>query len=96
MISTATCTLTANELIDMIDAQPSDRTCVPACGLPVCAEDQSTGTPMTVPARGASIIMTSADWGEKKTELDLACRELGNRCSIAIAAFIRGMMKVAP
>jgi hypothetical protein len=90
MIAGDTCSLTTDEIIDMIDAQPTDRLCVPACGMPICAEDPSDpknypNALVTVKARGAAIIMFPSDWGEKKTELDTACRELGSKCSLGPA-----------
>lgn len=80
MISSDTCTLSYTEILDLLEAHPNDRTCITACGLPVCADDQSVGVAQLVKARGASVIMTDADWAEKKMELEQACRELGNSC----------------
>lgn len=81
-------TISTSELIDLIDAQPADRVCVPKEDLPVCADDQTTGVPATLPARGASIIMASAAWNEMKTELEVACRMLGKRCTYEMVQII--------
>lgn len=35
-----------------------------------------------IPARGGAICMSAEDWGTMKTELEVACRELGSRCSM--------------
>lgn len=72
--------LTFNELIDLLEAQ-SERTCVPVPGFPVCADDQSNGVVTKLPARGASMIISSDDFEVLITELQQACRELGNKCS---------------
>lgn len=80
-------------MLDLLDAQPKDRTCIPVghwdsstppkwvMDLPICAEDQTQGTLALVPARGASMVMTSEQWGIKKTEGEQMCRELGSRCT---------------
>lgn len=92
-VSSLTEKLTSKEIIDLIDAQPSDRSCVPAGqvvddkgnitdpGLPACAEDQTHGIPQTVKARGASIIIPPDSWGPFSTAVQEACRELGSRCN---------------
>lgn len=79
--SKETFTLTMKELIDLLDAQPYERTCVPAGDLPVCAEDQSHGVAVTLPPRGPSVIMTDRQFGATKTSLEVACRKLGKRCT---------------
>jgi hypothetical protein len=67
-------------MLDFVSPQQA-RTCVPVTGMPVCADDQTTGTPVNLPARGAAIIMSDQDWGTMKTELQVACRELKSLCS---------------
>lgn len=69
-------------MLDFLSAQP-DRTCVPVPGMNVCADDQTAGTPIKLPARGAAIAQSSADWDEEHTELETACREMGKGCSYA-------------
>lgn len=82
-IGPGTFTITTKEIIDLLDAQPNDRTCVPLADLPVCAEDQSHGTPVLLKKRAASIIMTAEQWNGKKTELEASCRYLGKNCKYA-------------
>lgn len=72
--------LSFRELIDLLEAQ-SERTCVPVPGFPVCADDQSIGVAVKLPARGASVIISSKDFEVFITELQTACRELGSKCS---------------
>lgn len=74
--------LSFSEMIDMLEAQP-ERTCVSVPGFNICADDQSKGTPVTLPSRGAGILMSSADFGVLITELREACRRLGGNCSYA-------------
>jgi len=93
LISTATFKLSEAEMIDLLLPQ-QERTCVPVLGLPVCADDQTQGTLVVLPARGASIIMTSSDWGTFETELEEACRELGSRCSMSLQKAISVMHAV--
>lgn len=83
MLSDSTFLLSFAEMLDFLEAH-QERTCVPVPGLNVCAQDQSHGAPAKLPARGAAIVMSAEDWGEKKTELEIACRELGKRCSYAM------------
>jgi hypothetical protein len=88
MISPETNDLSFNEFLDFLSAQP-ERTCVPVIGMNVCADDQSQGVPVKLPARAAAIVMSSDDWGTKKTELEVACRELGSRCSYETLQFLK-------
>lgn len=83
LISDATFLLSRTELEDLIDAHPTERKCVPKGDLPVCADDQTRGAQVTIPPRGASIIMLDSQWGEMATELETACRELGSYCNYA-------------
>lgn len=78
--SASTHDLSMEELLDMMTPQ-QERTCVPVSGMSVCSDDQSHGTPVLLPARAAGIIMSAAEWGEKKTELEEACRELKSSCT---------------
>ncbi len=59
------------------------RTCVPVPGFQVCSDNQTTGTPITLPARAAAIAMSAIDWGAFANELDIACRDLGSKCTFA-------------
>lgn len=81
-IGTQTNDLTFKELVDMLNAQP-ERVCVPVPGFNICAEDQSQGTPVTLPKRGAAIIIQASDFAEKKTEIETLCRESGKNCQYA-------------
>lgn len=36
------------------------------------------------PAKAAAVCMSAIDFGNMKTELETACRMLGNRCSYAV------------
>jgi hypothetical protein len=88
MRSDETFTISEHELLDLLDAQPKARTCVPKGDLPVCADDQSTGTPAAIPARGASIVMIDGQWNAFKTALEKACRLLGQRCTYEMKALL--------
>lgn len=79
--------LTFNELIDFIEAQP-ERTCVPVPGFPVCADDQSQGVPVKMPARGAAFILSASDFGQIALELQEGCRMLGKRCSFQMQLLV--------
>ena len=82
----ATGTLSFDEFIDFLEAQAA-RSCVPVPGLPeVCLDDQSSGVPVKLPARGGAICMSATDWATEIQELEQACRELGNHCKPATAA----------
>ncbi len=70
--------LTLAELLDMLEAQP-ERECVPVKGMNVCKEIQ-IGDKIKLPARGAALIISSEDWAEKKTEMEITCRKMGNKC----------------
>ncbi len=78
----------------MLEAHPIDRICVPACGLSVCADDQTAGVQSVLKARGAAVIMSAKDYGNQKEELDLACRDLGKDCTAAHAEMVKGMQRV--
>ena len=83
--------LSMRELLDLIEAQPNDRFCVPKKDLPVCSDDQSAGVKVMLPARGASIILSSGTWITMKGDLEQACRELGSRCSLELKNTIKKM-----
>lgn len=78
-----------HEMIDFLEAQPA-RHCAPIPGMNVCA-DNPNGVAIDLPARGAAIAMSSADWAEKKNELDEACRILGGRCSLQVKQIIENL-----
>lgn len=69
-------------MLDLINPQ-EDRTCVPLAGMPVCADDQSSGKAVDLPARGGSFVISESDFGQLKTEVDQMCREMGPSCTIA-------------
>jgi hypothetical protein len=94
LLDATTLSLSFTEMVDFLDAQP-DRSCVQVPGMPVCADDQSTGVAVKLPARGAAIVMSAADWGTMKTELEVACRELGKGCSYAVQKAVANMTAVA-
>jgi hypothetical protein len=83
LISAKTQALTFKEAIDMLEAQPK-RTCVPIEGMEVCKEDQSTGTPTELPARGAGVFLSALTFTSLKTELEILCRQRKSKCSYAI------------
>lgn len=64
----------------MLEAQ-DERSCVPVPGMEICADDQSKGIPIKMPARGAGLILSSKDADSLLTELSQACRRLGAECS---------------
>lgn len=76
----------------MLDAQEG-RTCVPVPGMQVCADDQSVGAPVALPARGGAIVMSAQDWGTLKTELETACREMGKSCTYATKQAITALAR---
>jgi len=78
--TSATGDLTFSEMIDFIEPQ-AERTCVPVPGFPVCADDQTQGTPVTLPARSGAIMQSTDDWGKNKTALEQLCRQAGSSCS---------------
>lgn len=45
------------------------------------------------PAKGAAVCMSSIDWGAMKTELEIACRMLGKRCTYELKAHILSMKR---
>lgn len=79
--------LTFKETLDLLEAQ-SDRTCVAVQGFSVCSDNQNEGVPIKLPSRGAAIIMSSEDFKTLITELEMACRELGDRCTYSTAQII--------
>lgn len=81
LISTSTDTLSTTELLDFMDTQPLARDCVPKGDLPVCADDQTLGTTVTLPPRGPAIAMSAAQWGQLSIELQQLCRDAGSGCS---------------
>lgn len=83
--SAATNTLTFSELVEYINAAPS-RTCqaVPDMNICMSVDDPAwtPGGPLSdLPARGGAIIISAANFGAMKTAMELACRELGKRCT---------------
>lgn len=83
------------ELIDLLDAQPVDRMCVPVPGLSVCQENPPLGaTSALVPKRGASAIIQIDQYMSVKTALETACRLLRKHCTYEIQAAIK--MMIAP
>ena len=85
--------LTFVELIDMIEAQNA-RTCVPVPGFNICAQDQSKGELVNLPARGAALILSSDDAGTLITELATACRKLGSSCTYEMRQGIRNISRL--
>ena len=43
----------------------------------------------TIPAHAAAICMSAEDWNTMKTELELACRQMGSHCSYATKLLIQ-------
>lgn len=76
----ATLTLSFNEFVDFLEPQAA-RTCAVVPGMQVCADNQSAGPSVSLPARAGAISMSALDWDTETTELETACRELGDRCS---------------
>ncbi len=73
--------ISTTELLDLLDTQTAPRNCVPKYDLPVCADDQTSGVPVTLPARGPAVIMPADDWNAMATALATMCRQLGSGCS---------------
>jgi len=42
----------------------------------------------TLPARGAALCQSASDWNKMKTDLETACKMLGNRCTYEIVEMI--------
>ena len=78
------------ETLDFIQAQP-DRKCVPVKGLPICADNQNAGIAVDLPARGAAIMMSDADFESISVELQTMCRIMGKNCTYQTQALIAGM-----
>jgi hypothetical protein len=93
LISNTTFTLSETELLDLLDTQPVARSCVPKVDLPVCADDQTTGTVVNLPARGPSIVMTAAQWETFLTEAETLCRKVGSGCSLAAPNLSKVVLK---
>lgn len=90
-----TFTLTFNEILDLLDAQPYDRMCVPVPGLKVCQENPAPGAVIEkIEKRGASAIIEVDQYVAVKTALETACRLLRRNCTYEIKAAIK--MMVAP
>lgn len=45
------------------------------------------------PAKAAAVCMSAQDWGQMKSELEQACRELGATCSYSIKSFLAKLNK---
>lgn len=90
-----TCDLSLDEMLDFMQAQPNARLCVTKCGLPVCADDQTVGKAVNLAPRGAAIAMSSLDWGGLKTDLETACRVLGDKCSYEVKKAISTLGKIS-
>lgn len=84
--------LSLSELVDFLEPQ-EQRECVPkghwdakeptlwVADFNICAEDQTTGKKLVLPARGGAIMQPAEDWNKLKTALELACRALGKHCT---------------
>jgi hypothetical protein len=96
--------VSTTEILDLLNAQPQDRTCVPAGqalapdgktvtenGIEACADDQSRGVPAVLPARGASVILSDPDYVALTTAAQEACRELGDRCSYQVQSALKAL-----
>lgn len=88
--------LSQHEVLDLLDTQPNDRTCIPVGqkldvdgktivddGLPACADDQGHGISVVLKKRGPSLIIPPNDYSALSIALQQACRDLGSRCSYA-------------
>ena len=89
-LSSETNNLSLNEMIDFLEPQPA-RHCVPVPGMTICADDQSQGTAVDLPARGGAIAESSEDWKQRQVELEQACRLLGKKCKLDTRTAISGM-----
>lgn len=72
--------LSFTETVDFLEPKPA-RECVAVTGFPVCADDQSQGSSVKLPARGAAVVMSSDDFGDVLTELKTLCRGAGDKCT---------------
>lgn len=75
--------LSLSELIDFIEPQ-SERECVPVPGFSVCADDQSHGEKVKLPARAGAVMRSAEDEMKLHTAVEQACRDLGNHCKYEI------------
>lgn len=75
----ATGELTLSEIIDFIEPQ-LERTCVPVTGFSVCADDQTHGVAIKMPARAGAIMRSLEDEAKLAVAIKQACRELGSKC----------------
>lgn len=99
LIDSDTNDLTFQELVDFLEPQVARKCCPvvtawdgnwkPTKWMQVCSEDQTGCTPLSLPARGGAIIMSSEDWNGMKTDLEAACRELGSRCSYEVKKMLK-------
>lgn len=46
-----------------------------------------------LPARAGAVCQSASDWNKNKTALEVACRELGKRCSYEMKAAIKRMTR---
>lgn len=74
----------------MLQAQP-ERTCVPVKDFNICADDQTHGTPVPLPKRAPAIVMSADTFADIKTELEQACRVLGNHCSKEMQTLLKAL-----
>lgn len=94
LIGSDTNDLTFQEMLDFLTPQKA-RHCVPVPGMTVCSEDQSKGAPVDLPARGAAIVISSADAYTMLTEVAVMCRMLGKRCSYATKQVINNLLRTS-
>lgn len=66
--------LSMDEFLDFLEAEPE--------------RPDPNNPSQTLPAHGAALCMSPADWNLMKTELEQACREMGTRCTLAVQKLI--------
>lgn len=95
--------LTLDEYLDFLQPQP-ERECVPVGrwekregatywvqDIAVCSSNQLNGVKMKLPKRGGAVCLPAADFVTMKGDLETACRELGDNCTLEIQRTIEVM-----
>lgn len=72
--------LSMQEMFDFLEPQNARR-CVPVPGFNVCADDQTQGQPVDLPARAGALCRSDDDFTAQKIAVEQACALLKNRCT---------------
>lgn len=77
------CLLSTREMLDFLSPQ-KERECVPHGCMPgVCAQDQTSGGLVRLPARAGAVSQNDDDFTANKIAMEKACREGGRKCNYA-------------